>query len=168
MNSFRLSAIVGVMLLFGLSANNIFAQESEEVSERDKALLQYISNIEDLLQKTGDEYSAGNKDEALRLATLAYIDNYEYVEWELSQVNEDLIEDVEWKMREELLGLIRNDAPVEQVQGKIDEILVKMDEIVAIIPEFGVLASITLSIGLIISIVVLAKRSSFLRQPWSA
>lgn len=155
---------MGIIFLFGISANNVFAQETEELSERDKTLLQYVANIEDLLKRAGEEYAAGNKDESLRLATLAYIDNYEYVEWDLLQVNEELIEDVEWKIREELLGLIRDNAPTEQVQGKIDEILVKMDEIVAIIPEFGVLASITLSIGLIISIVMLSKRSSFLGQ----
>lgn len=156
------------MILFGLSANNVLAQESEELSERDKALLQYVANIEDLLKRAGEEYAAGNKDEALRLATLAYIDNYEYVEWELSSINEDLIEDVEWKMREELLGLMRSNAPQEQVQSKIDETLVRMDDVVAIIPEFGFLATLTLSIGLIISILVLSKRAAFLRQPWSA
>ncbi len=159
---------MGAIILLGLSANYVSAQESEEPSERDQQLLQYVATIEDLLKRAGEEYAAGNKDEALRLATLAYIDNYEHLEWELGSIDEDLIEDVEWMMREELLGMIRNDAPVEQVQNKIDEILVRMDDVVAIIPEFGFLATLTLSIGLIISILVLSKRATFLRQPWSA
>lgn len=151
-----------ILFAFSQNLNEVFAQESEP-SERDQKLLEYITTIEELLTRADEEYAAGNKDEALRLATLAYIDNYEYVEEELGSVDEELIEDVEWKMREELLGLIRNDAPVDQVQGKIDEILVRMDDIVAIIPEFGILASLTLSIGIIMSIVLLSKRPTFLR-----
>lgn len=164
MNSLSLLAVAGLMVLFVFFQNaNVFAQESE-LSERDKILLDYVSTIEELLTKANEEYAAGNKDEALRLATLAYIDNYEHLEWELAPIDEELIEDVEWMMREELLGLIRNDAPADQVQNKIDEILVRMDDVVAIIPEFGVLASITLSIGLIISIILMSKKSAFLRQ----
>lgn len=145
---------------FFFNAGNAFAQE--EVSERDRQLLQYVANIEDLLTRAGQEYSAGNKDEALRLATLAYIDNYEHLEWELSSIDETLIEDVEWQMREELLGLIRSDAPADQVQSKIDGILNRMDEIVAIIPEFGVLALVTLSAGLVISTIFISRKASFL------
>ncbi|NIP62686.1 MAG: PEFG-CTERM sorting domain-containing protein [Nitrosopumilaceae archaeon] len=146
------------------STSNVAAQESEgEFSEEFvEYIMGYVDNIKHLLEQAKEEYANGNVDKAHSLATEAYIDNYEFIEWELAQYDEELIEEVEWMMREELRSMIKEGAPVSDVNAKIDTILIKMDSIAAIVPEFGIFTILILVIGILGAVVVSSKNSKII------
>ncbi|MBI2005298.1 MAG: PEFG-CTERM sorting domain-containing protein, partial [Candidatus Aenigmarchaeota archaeon] len=50
------------------------------IEGEEEELLGYVDNIRSLLQQTKQEYSQGNTDVALSLATKAYLDNFEFLE----------------------------------------------------------------------------------------
>ncbi|MFQ5476956.1 MAG: iron permease FTR1 [Nitrosopumilus sp.] len=140
---------------------NVYAQEEFD-EEYVEFIMNHLDSINELLVQTDEEYSNGNKDLALKLATTAYLEHYEFIESELEQYNEELIEDVEWAMREELRGMIKNEAPASEVSAKIDEIQGKIQEIATIVPEFGLFTLMILSISLFAALVLL-KKSPLLR-----
>lgn len=140
---------------------NVYAQEEFD-EEYVEFIMNHLDSINELLVQTDEEYSNGNKDLALKLATTAYLEHYEFIESELGQYNEELIEDVEWAMREELRGMIKNEAPASEVSAKIDEIQGKIQEIATIVPEFGLFTLMILSISLFAALVLL-KKSPLLR-----
>ena len=158
----KLLVLLGIILIFPV--HSAMAQESDEEFSQEFVdyIMEYVNNIKQLLEQAKEEYSKGNIEEAHSLATKAYIDNYEFVEWELAQYDEELIEDVEWMMREELRGMIKDEAPVSEVNAKIDEILVKMDSIAAIVPEFGTIAMMILVVGIVGALAVTSKNSRIL------
>ena len=86
----------------------------------DEVLLQYAYNIRNLLEQSKIKYAEGDIEEAKRLAMKAYIDNYEYLEDPVEEQNEELNDELEIMLREELQSLMRNNAPLEQVEEKID------------------------------------------------
>ncbi len=141
--------------------NDVMAQQAEEEFSEEFVdyIMGYVDNIKQLLEQTKEEYAKGNTEKAYSLATKAYIDNYEFIEWELSQYEEALIEDVEWMMREELRNMIKDEAPVSEVNAKVDEILNKMDSIAEIVPEFGMFSIMVLVIGIIGTIVIISRNS---------
>ena len=132
----------------------------EEVEEVE--LLDYVENIRNLLTETKEEYAKGETDEALSLATKAYLDNFEFLESAVGAQDPELNEEIEEMMREELRDMIKNGAPVEEVSSHIDEILLKMDQVAVIVPEFGPLAILILLVA-IISIITLSVRNQKLR-----
>lgn len=140
---------------------NVYAQEEFD-EEYVEFIMNHLDSINELLVQTDEEYSNGNKDLALKLATTAYLEHYEFIESELEQYNEELIEDVEWAMREELRGMIKNEAPASEVSAKIDEIQGKIQEIATIVPEFGLFTLMILSISIFAALVLL-KKSPLLR-----
>lgn len=146
------------ILFIGTVLPNIHAQEEFD-DEYVEYILDHIASIKELLGQTRDAYANGDKELAMKLATMAYLDHYEYIEWELLQYNEELIEDVEWMMREDLRGMIRDDASVPDVTQQIDVILEKLDRIAAIVPEFGVIAIMILTLAITSSIILLKKSS---------
>lgn len=129
----------------------------EETEEED--LLEYVANIESLLNDVKKEYKAGNKDLALSLATKAYLDNYEFLEGPLVEAGqEELMEEVEIMLREDLRAMIKENRPSEEINNQVDSILQKMDDVAVAVPEFGTIAILVMSIGLM-SILVLSKRN---------
>jgi len=128
-------------------------EESEEVD-----LLTYVENIRTLLDQVKVTYAEGDNDTALALATKAYLDNFEYLEGTIAESNPELVEEIELMMREELRDMIRNDVPDIQVNQQVDSILVKMDTVAKIVPEFGTVAIMILTVA-IISIIVLSAKS---------
>ena len=125
----------------------------------DKDLLEYVENIRNLLEETKQAYGSGDKDLALSLATKAYLDNYEFLEAPLIELDrKDLMEEVEIMLREDLRGMIKNDDSASNVNAHIDAILAKMDTIATIVPEFGTVAMIILAIA-VVSIVAVSARS---------
>jgi hypothetical protein len=116
--------------------------------------LDYVENIRSLLTETKEEYAAGNTDEALSLATKAYLDNFEFLESTVGQQNPELKDDIENMMREELRDMIRNGAPASEVDAHVDEILLKMNDVAKIVPEFpfGALIAMTSILGVVIAI----------------
>lgn len=114
--------------------------------------IQYIQNVSDLLDRVSVEYNAGNTTGAEELAIAAYIDNFERVEADLDQRNAtELKEQIEQSLRVELVGLIRDGADSQAVDGKIADIKSKLDEVIVIVPEFpiGVLGAISVLIGVV-------------------
>lgn len=147
-----------LFLAFLVIISSVTSANAEQ-EEFDEAYVEYImgfiENIEKLLNETKEEYALGNKESAMKLATEAYLDNYEFIETELAQYNEELIEEVEWMMREELRGMIRDGAPVSDVENKVDEILIRINDISTIVPEFGSMVMLILIMGLTVSFIAI-------------
>jgi len=122
-------------------------------------LLTYVDNINMLLEEARKEYNAGNSDLALSHVTKAYLNNYEFLEAPLMEAGErKLMERVEVMMREELRSMIKQGAPASEVSDQIDAILVEMETVAVIVPEFGVMASVVLAAAVAL-VLVLSMRS---------
>lgn len=131
--------------------------ELEEVSGQESEVVEltdYVENIRSLLTEAKEKYANGETDKALSLATKAYLDNYEFLESAVDVQNPELNEEIEIKMRQDLRDMIRNGAPASEVSALIDELLLKMDTVAVIVPEFGSIALLVLAVA-IISIVAL-------------
>src|SRR5215208_2293418 len=76
-----------------------------------------ISEIKNLLNQTVAAYEQQNYAEAEALATTAYLDNFEFIEAPLAEM-----ENTEVMLREQLRQLIQNQVPVEELQQHIDKI----------------------------------------------
>ena len=119
------------------------------------SLLNYVATIKTLLTDAKSEYRQGNTDLALSYATKAYLDNYEFLEGPLIDAGErELMEEVEVMMREELRQMIRDGAPVSEVDEQIDLILIKMDTVEMIVPEFGAIVMVVLASAMAVLVVV--------------
>jgi predicted secreted protein with PEFG-CTERM motif len=148
-------------------ADGIIHEIGEAVGEEheETELLTYVENIEEFLNQVKVKYAEGDKDTATSLATKAYLDNFEYLESPLKEAgHKELVEEMETMMRIELRDMIKNDAPVSEVEQKVDDILVKMDSIAQIVPEFGSIAVMILAIA-IISIVIVSTKSRLSIMP---
>lgn len=127
--------------------------------DNEDRLFQYIDNIRELLAQTKQEYRNGNNDLALSLATKAYLDNYEFLEGPLIELDQrELMEEVEIMLREDLRNMIKNGEPSSKVNMQIDAILEKMDTIATVVPEFGTIAMMILVVA-IISIIAITSRT---------
>ncbi len=102
---------VGFMLVFLLSSSNINAQEEKEESNP----LIFLTNINNLLQKSMTELNAENYTGASDLVDTAYIDNYEYIEDPLKELDEDLMEETEIMIREDLAGAIEDKKSIDEI-----------------------------------------------------
>lgn len=125
-------------------------------------LSDYVTNIRNLLTEAKEEYEEGERDEALSFATKAYLDNYEFLESAVGAQNPELNEEIEHMMREELRDMIKNGAPASEVSAHIDEILLKMDTVAVIVPEFGPMALAVL-VSAIVAVVILNVKYQKLR-----
>jgi len=67
-------------------------------------------------------YDNQDYSQAESLAIEAYLENYEYIEAPLAEIDESLMLNTEVIMREELRQLIQDRVPVEQLQQHIDVI----------------------------------------------
>ena len=118
-------------------------------------LLSYVETIRELLTDAKSEYRQGNADLALSHVTKAYLDNYEFLEGPLADAGEhELMLEVEVMMREDLRSMIRNGAPVSEVDAQIDAILDRMDAVAVVVPEFGAVAVLVLSVAVAATIVL--------------
>ena len=103
------SFILMVVSLF--PSFNIEAQEEEEKSDP----LTILSNIRSLLDKSIAELNAGNYTGASELVDVAYIDNYEYIEDPLKELDQDLMEETELMIREDLASAIEDKKPLDEI-----------------------------------------------------
>ena len=140
-------------------ANGIINEIGEAIGEESEEtdLLTYVENIRNLLNQVKVKYAEGDKDTALSLATKAYLDNFEYLEGPLKESNPELVKQVETLMREELREMIRGDASISDVNQQVDTILVEMDAVAKVVPEFGTIAAMILAVAIISIIAVSAK-----------
>lgn len=79
-----------------------------------------ISNIRDLLDQVVTAYSNQNYSQAESLATEAYLENYEYIEAPLEDLDSSLMENIEMMLREELRQQIQDKVPLKEIQWQID------------------------------------------------
>ena len=136
----------------------VVAGEESEVTE----LTSYVENIRNLLTEAKEEYAKGESDEALSLSTKAYLDNFEYLESTVDAQNPELNEEVEVMMREELRDMIKNGASVDEVNSHIDEILLKMDQVAVIVPEFGPMVFVVLSVAIVTVLILRIKQQKLM------
>ncbi|HYF98582.1 MAG TPA: hypothetical protein VD815_00675 [Candidatus Saccharimonadales bacterium] len=111
------------------SSNNSTGSESTEP----ETPLEFISVIRGLLDKTLVEYNNQNYTGAEELATTAYLDNYEYVEAPLAEIDRPLMETTEIMMREELRQMILDQVSIEELQSHIDNINSNLDKAVELL-----------------------------------
>jgi len=97
-------------LLF--SSYNIKAQEENE-EENDP--LTILSTIRTLLNQSITELNTGNYTGASELVDIAYIDNYEYIEDPLKDLDQDLMEETEVMIREDLTSAIEDKKPLGEI-----------------------------------------------------
>jgi high-affinity iron transporter len=76
---------------------------------------EYFKNINGLMSKTIESISRGNYLQADDYATEAYLDNYEYLEAPIEQVNATLKNDLELDLRENLIGKIDARASLSEI-----------------------------------------------------
>ena len=105
------SGFLMVVLLF--PTYNIMAQEEENGEESDP--LTILSTIRNLLDKSITEINAGNYTGASELVDIAYIDNYEYIEGPLEELDSELMEETEVMIREDLANAIEDKKPLEEI-----------------------------------------------------
>ena len=110
-NIFNIISSVGFMLVFLLPSYNINAQEEKEESNP----LIFLTNINNLLQKSMTELKAENYTGASDLVDTAYIDNYEYIEDPLKELDKDLMEETEIMIREDLAGAIEDKKSIDEI-----------------------------------------------------
>ncbi|WP_415309631.1 hypothetical protein [Candidatus Nitrosocosmicus sp. FF01] len=111
------------------AANNVTSSGTGEP----ETPLEFISVIRGLLNQTVIEYTNQNYTGAEELATTAYLDNYEYVEGRLAEIDRPLMETTEIQMREELRKMILDRVSVEELQDHIDEINANLDKSVELL-----------------------------------
>jgi hypothetical protein len=103
---------------------NIKAQEENEKSDP----LTILSNIRNLLDKAITELNAGNYIGASELVDIAYIDNYEYIEDPLKELDKDLMEETEVMIREDLASAIEDKKSLEEITTLHNNIKTNLDK----------------------------------------
>jgi high-affinity iron transporter len=86
--------------------NSILPNNTFSSNATTNEIEQYFKNIKSLMSKTIESISIGNYLRADDYATEAYLDNYEYLEAPIEQVNSTLKNDLEIDLREKLIGKI--------------------------------------------------------------
>ena len=104
------SGILMVMVLLS-PLYNIKAQEEND--KNDPLIL--LSKIRNLLDKAITELNKGNYTGASELVDIAYIDNYEYIEDPLKELDKDLMEETEVMIREDFANAIEDKKPLNQI-----------------------------------------------------
>lgn len=130
--SIVMASIILVLPNVYAQATNTTTTDSVETNEPETPL-EFISVIRSLLNQTLVEYTNENYTGAEELATTAYLDNYEYVEAPLAEIDRPLMETTEIQMREELRKMILDRVPIEELQAQIDEINVNLDKSVELL-----------------------------------
>lgn len=99
-----------MLLVFGFfsTRSSIYYLNAE-----DKDPLQIIYNIGDLLNQTMREYKSKNYTDASELIDITYIDNYEYTEEKLKELDKNLMEKTESLIREDYSNTINNKELIE-------------------------------------------------------
>jgi hypothetical protein len=115
--------ILMTSLLF--SSYNIKAQEENE-EENDP--LTILSTIRTLLNQSITELNTGNYTGASELVDIAYIDNYEYIEDPLKELDQDLMEETEVMIREDLASAIEDKKPLGEITTLHNNIRSNLDK----------------------------------------
>jgi hypothetical protein len=118
------SSIMTTLLLF--SSYGIMAQEENDEAENNP--LTILSTIRTLLNQSITELNAGNYTGASELVDIAYIDNYEYIEGPLEELDSELMEETEVMIREDLANAIEDKKPLEEITTLHNNIKSNLDK----------------------------------------
>lgn len=97
-------------------------------AEAEDQTLVYLSNVRSLIKDGMSAYKEQDYDTAHSLVTEAYLDNYEFVEAPLAELDRDLMVDLEHMIREDLRAMIKNQEPVDSVESHVSNIMTMMDK----------------------------------------
>jgi hypothetical protein len=120
---YTISSIILVVVAI-IYPYQINAQEENEENDP----LTILTNIKNLLQKSITELNAGNSTGASELVDIAYIDNYEYIEDPLKELDQDLMEQTEVMIREDLASAIEDKKPIEEITTLHNNIKTNLDK----------------------------------------
>ncbi len=122
---YTLSSIILLVVVVAIMPSyHIKAQVENE--ENDPLII--LSSIKNLLQKSITELNAGNYTGASDLVDIAYIDNYEYIEDPLKELDQDLMEETEIMIREDFAGAIDDKKPIEEITTLHNNIKTNLDK----------------------------------------
>ena len=121
---YTISSIILVVVVAIIPSYHIKAQEENE--ENDPLII--LTSIENLLQKSITELNKGNYTGASELVDIAYIDNYEYIEDPLKELDQDLMEETEVMIREDFAGAIEDKKPVGEITTLHNNIKTNLDK----------------------------------------
>jgi hypothetical protein len=121
---YSISSIILVVVVAITPSYNIKAQEENE--ENDPLII--LTSIKNLLQKSITELNAGNYTGASELVDIAYIDNYEYIEDPLKELDKDLMEETEVMIREDLASAIEDKKSLEEITTLHNNIKTNLDK----------------------------------------
>lgn len=125
-NTFSIIMLSAIAVSFVLSALLPIKTYAQEEPDRDPLTL--IENIRNLLNQSNTEFANGNTTGASQLAETAYLDNYEYLEAPLAELDEGLMEETELLIREDLSSAIEEEQSPEVISNMIDEVNTSLDE----------------------------------------
>jgi hypothetical protein len=117
-----------VLILASIHPVIVFSQVEEQgEKETQRQPVQIIEDIQILFNKILYEYKAQNYTGAEELATITYLENYEYIEAPLGKKNKALMEETEIMLREDLRTAIDDKVPLEEVEQLINNINGNLD-----------------------------------------
>jgi|GEM_PF-927621 hypothetical protein len=117
-----------VLILASIHPVIVFSQvENQGEKEIQRQPVQIIEDIQILFNKILYEYKAQNYTGAEELATITYLENYEYIEAPLGKKNKALMEETEIMLREDLRTAIGDKVPLEEVEQLINNINGNLD-----------------------------------------
>ncbi|HEX7141875.1 MAG TPA: hypothetical protein VF222_05295 [Nitrososphaeraceae archaeon] len=108
---YAISSGILMMMILLSPLHTIKAQEENEESDP----LTILSNIRNLLDKSITELNTGNYTGASELVDIAYIDNYEYIEDPLKELDNDLMEETEIMIREDFASAIEDKKSLDEI-----------------------------------------------------
>ena len=117
-----------VLILASIHPVIVFSQVEEQgEKETQRQPVQIIEDIQILFNKILYEYKAQNYTGAEELATITYLENYEYIVAPLGKKNKALMEETEIMLREDLRTAIGDKVPLEEVEQLINNINGNLD-----------------------------------------
>jgi hypothetical protein len=116
----------GILMIIVLLFPSYDIKAQEENEEKSNPLT-ILSNIRNLLDKSMTELNAGNNTGASELVDIAYIDNYEYIEDPLKELDKDLMEETEVMIREDFASAIEDKKPLDEITSLHNNISYNLD-----------------------------------------
>ncbi len=109
---------------------NVQAKDLAILVSTDTESSELINNIRSLLDQSIEKIkNDGDYQNAETLVIEAYLDNFEFLEGEITKHDESLMKDTEVLLREQLRNLIQGKANIEDIQKMVNNINIKLNEI---------------------------------------
>jgi high-affinity iron transporter len=109
---------------------NVQAKDLAILVSTDTESSELINNIRSLLDQSIEKIkNDGDYQNAETLVIEAYLDNFEFLEGEITKHDESLMKDTEVLLREQLRNLIQGKASLEDIQKMVNNINTKLNEI---------------------------------------